>query len=361
MGIRQTFKDFKRPTRIWLLVSFVAGILLLVAFSLTDLGVDVKLGSWDPKPNWLKQFNAEWFHNHAYIPNILAAVTGFLIGVPVALVVLATFTVEREDKAALDRVNKMTLLAWAKFRDSALELCNDDRIYQGLKHLPGSVSNVHDKIFAEYQRWIASAQTYLEAESRFRGITDTEIVEFQSFLRDNAEIMDKRLTTCLERVGAQHILQIKWSTIRTNWNTLSQYVRLQRLERNLSWLEDTSDALITDDLSENQNPLMEFLRLHESWSDKSPVSMAAALSTVRRDADRPPDKLREKLMSGYTKAGTSELVGWEYKSEFGWEKVEGHQDATLTAHTALWGLKQAIENVEKSGWPGNATQPASAD
>jgi hypothetical protein len=81
MGVRQTFNNFQPSIRRLLIVSFVVGLLLLIGFSLTDVGVNVTLGSWDPKPNWLKQFNAEWFHSHAYIPNILAAITGFFIGV----------------------------------------------------------------------------------------------------------------------------------------------------------------------------------------------------------------------------------------------------------------------------------------
>jgi len=134
MGFWETFTDFKRSTRIWLIVSLVLGLLLLTGFTLTDLGVNVTLGTWDPKPQWLKQFNAEWFHSHAYIPNIYAAITGFLIGVRIALVVLATFTGEREDKAALDRVDKTTQLAWQKFRDTALAFATDERIYTRLKH-----------------------------------------------------------------------------------------------------------------------------------------------------------------------------------------------------------------------------------
>jgi hypothetical protein len=102
MGLKGTFKDFKTSTQVVLVVSFVLGVVLLVCFSLTDVGVNVTFGSVDPKPDWLRRYNAEWFHGHAYIPNILAAMTGFLIGAPVAAVVLATFTSEREDKAAAD-------------------------------------------------------------------------------------------------------------------------------------------------------------------------------------------------------------------------------------------------------------------
>ena len=82
--------------------------------------------------------------------------------------------------------------------------------------------------------------------------------------------------------------------------------------------------------------------------------MTAALSTVNRDAARPVDELRAKLMAGWPR-------NRELQSEFGWMKVTGHQQATLAAHTAIFSLKRVVDDVERSGWPGNATQPKSTD
>jgi hypothetical protein len=149
MGIRGTFNDFQRSTRVLLVVSFVVGLLLLVGFSLTDLGINLTLWGWDPKPTWLKRYDADWFHSHAYIPNIYAGLTGFLIGAPVALIVLATFTVQREETQVLKRVNAISIQAWNRFRDSVFELCSDQRL-SGLKVSADLVQKIHNDVFAEY-------------------------------------------------------------------------------------------------------------------------------------------------------------------------------------------------------------------
>jgi hypothetical protein len=48
-------------------------------------------------PNWITRYNGDWLRGHSYVPNILAGFTGFLVGVPVALVVLQTVIGKRED------------------------------------------------------------------------------------------------------------------------------------------------------------------------------------------------------------------------------------------------------------------------
>ena len=56
VGFRSTFRDFKRSTKIVLVLSFLLGMVLLIAFWLNDAGVNVTLGSFDPKPAWLKRY-----------------------------------------------------------------------------------------------------------------------------------------------------------------------------------------------------------------------------------------------------------------------------------------------------------------
>lgn len=51
MGVRETFSDFRRSTQALLIASVVMGVLLLIGFSLTDLGVNLTLWGWDPKPH----------------------------------------------------------------------------------------------------------------------------------------------------------------------------------------------------------------------------------------------------------------------------------------------------------------------
>ena len=302
-------------------------------------------------PDCLKRFNAEWFHSHAYIPNIYAAITGFLIGVPIALVVLATFTGEREDKAALDRVNKMTQLAWQKLRDSALAFATDERIYNGLEHQTQSIVTIHDAVFSEYQRRIASAQEYQKSTKGYRTVTDAEILDFQKYLREQELVFRERMDAARDFIGWQHDLQTQWSIIRTNWNTLSGYVPPATLGAQPALVDDQLDAHISDDLAENQHPLTQFMRLHDAVPSGSRVSsMGEAIAHIQQDIYRPVEELRAKLAAAWPRKA-------EFQNEFGWNKVEGYHTAASNAHSALWGFKRAVDDVEKSGWPGNATQP----
>lgn len=85
-GVVETFLGFGVATRVIFVLMFAVGLILCVSLWLTDLGIGFT------EPRWLTRFDAQWLHGHAYIPNILAGLTGFLVGVPVAAVVLATFT-----------------------------------------------------------------------------------------------------------------------------------------------------------------------------------------------------------------------------------------------------------------------------
>jgi hypothetical protein len=88
-SVVDTYLGFGVTTRTIFAVMFVVGVVLCVSLWLTDLGIGFT------RPHWVTRYNAEWLHSHAYIPNILASLTGFLVGVPVALVALETVIAKR--------------------------------------------------------------------------------------------------------------------------------------------------------------------------------------------------------------------------------------------------------------------------
>jgi hypothetical protein len=338
VGFWDTFKDFKRATRVVLVVSLLLGIAALAVGIILD----------ETKPKWLDGLS--------YVPNVWAGFTGFLIGAPFALIVLSTFTVQREERAALDRVNKLSALAWDKFTDSVDDLCSRERIFTGLGTQADSAKSMHDQIFEEYQRYIALAHEYLPHESRYRGATDDEITEFQQYLRKNHLAFRQSVHSVGLTIGSGYDLQLRWSIIRTNWNTLNQYVRLQRLERNLDWFEDKLDAELVNQLSHNEHPLTEFVRLHDRMHPVWSGSMWGAVEMVKEDRYRPKDELASKLLAGYT-GGGSAPVGTKYMSEFGYAKVDGYDKAAFAGQQSLRQLNYTISRIEKSGWPQSASAP----
>ncbi|WP_142254535.1 hypothetical protein [Mycobacterium colombiense] len=263
---------------------------------------------------------------------------------------------------ALDRINEMSLLAWNKFRDAVYALCTNDRIQIGLGRHARLASECHDRIYSEYERRINLAQTFDPATKKFRNVTNDEIAEFQTYLKEQAAILSQLMTDILLTVSSQFNLQIQWSIIRTNWTTLSGFVRLQRLEQNLAWLEDRLDAMLAEHVSIQSNPLTSFMKLHTDDESSSIASLSAALKMIQHDSNRTADELRAKLMAGYTNYGSSTLVGSGYLSEFGSKyygakKVAGYEAARKNAQEDLMQLKSVVDRVEKLRWPRKATEP----
>src|SRR4051812_36351925 len=83
-SIVQTFRGFSLTTRIAFGMMLAGGLIMGASLWLTDIGIGFT------QPQLLTHFDGEWLRRHAYIPNILAGFTGFLIGVPIAAVVLDT-------------------------------------------------------------------------------------------------------------------------------------------------------------------------------------------------------------------------------------------------------------------------------
>ncbi len=357
VGLWDTLRGFTWLTRIFLTASLVSGIALTAYLWVTDADIDVWVGSHDLKrPQSLLPYNHEWLNSHAYIPNVLAAATGFLIGAPFALIVLATFTVQREERAALERVNKLSVLAWDKFKDSVYDLCNDRR-QRGLDLDAYLVRFVHDQILSEYQKYISLAQTYRKDERTYRGTTDAEIAELQSFLTERSNLMQKQIYAGFETIGTQYWLQIKWSIIRTNWNTLNQYVRLQRLERSLAWFGDEPDAEFMNRLSDQKHPMTAFMELHELDHSTTSASMSAALAAAQKDARGPGENLKNKLLASTYPYGTDDPASHTYRDEFGYTSVKGHAQAAQDARLALQDLRRVVDDVEREGWPRKHTRP----
>nr|WP_090280579.1 hypothetical protein [Mycolicibacterium komanii]CRL76706.1 hypothetical protein CPGR_04576 [Mycolicibacterium komanii] len=349
MGVRKTFNDFKRLKRIGLLTSLVVGVLLLTALTLTDFGVNVTIGSWDPKPEWLRQFDAEWFNSHAYIPNILAAITGFLIGVPIALVVLATFTDEREERAKTSRVDRQSAVAWIQFRNAGVRFANIDRI-ASLIDTTERVQQAHDEAISILQHYRETmpdlANRLLEdpedRENRmdtFNSTVSTVISHSHKWLQLLEEVDSA--------MGSRRAVHAQWLMVLTHWATLDQYIRLQRLEIGQPLFEDDErTAYLRDFLSGNHpNPLAEFLDAQEDDTNATHDNMAAACHKFWRYAELSLPLF--ELRCGRT-AGKD--------IEFPHIPVKNYRNKATTAANALTSLRRHISMLEINDWPKNARE-----
>jgi hypothetical protein len=327
MGFRQTFGDFQPATRRLLVASLAVGLVLLLGFSLTDVGVNVTLGSWDPKPDWLKQFNAEWFHSHAYIPNIYAAITGFLIGAPVAVVVLATFTIQREEKAAADRVEAVSQIAWNQFRDAITDLCSRQRL-EALRVCANRIQGIHDQTWHGFNTDIAnqSAEEFQQTVAFAQQQSSAWSEGFQSFMRDVGTISD---------------LTLKWVAAVRDWNTLDQYVRLQRLERGLPWFHRELDTLLQQRMIADKHPMRPFFDLHDGYGKGGDMYTAF-------------DRVSTLGSMGYSQ---ETFVGvWQYTDQFPVTRVGGYVYTAESIAEQMGKLSAFVMQIDRNGWPAHAPE-----
>jgi uncharacterized protein YutE (UPF0331/DUF86 family) len=275
-GFVTTFGSFKLFTQTLIVVSFVVGIALLVVV-------------------WRIDLSSQWFHGHAYIPNICAALTGFLIGAPVALVILATFQAEREQNEILVRVNRLSQLAWDNFVSSAQRFCTPERM-KAVGTDAYAVDKLHKDAFHAVQSYVLAIRGGQPQNPN----AQDDAIEAINKSHPPFETAVSGITHVLRN---PETLSVEWSALVGAWNTLDQYVRLQRLERNLAWFDPEIDAELRKWLSRPQSPLGVFAELHgfginQKSTDNTMASAAMAVSVYTK-LDR--DALRRALQRNSSK------------------------------------------------------------
>jgi hypothetical protein len=229
-GFVETWRDFGRGTK--------ALFLTMLLFGVAVFGFGV----------YADFCHTEWLKSYSYLPNILAGFTGFLIGVPVALVGLSTITTQREEKAASDRVQGLTQIAWIQYRKAVLDLCGEDRI-SALEDGAKRIQKNHDET-------ISPIRHYYDVER-----TEEKAKKVLAFANQQIPVWGKAFDDLETAFGSSYGLALRWFAILRDWNTLDQFVRLQRLERGLPWFERELDSYLLTRMSEDEFPMADFFRV----------------------------------------------------------------------------------------------------
>lgn len=318
MGFVTTFRSFKGRTQALIALSFFIGVVLLVVM-------------------WEIDLRSQWLHNHAYIPNILAGFTGFLIGAPVALVILATFTVEREEQVALDRVNRISAHAWRDFRSAAYEFCSDTRIQCLEGYEVGAIESISREVQARFYKYpIRRAAQIPTDEDREKLIADVQ---------QKLPTWELAISQVNKSIPRYEVLQVEWSDIRSKWAILDQYVRLQRLERGLRWFGNDTNAALREYMSAQLNPIRNFTIMHDrDYSEgSSHRNVELALDSARRYLILGTDDLSNRLGSSMT--------------DFPHQQVVGYAAVAQRCAESLRQLREFVEQVDAAGWPESETNP----
>ncbi|OBF25452.1 hypothetical protein A5725_00010 [Mycobacterium kubicae] len=272
--------------------------------------------------------HTEWLKSYSYLPNVLAGFTGFLIGVPVALVGLSTITGLREEKAASDRVQELTRLAWKQFRDGVNDFCSESRI-DTMQSIAQSVQKHHDETFECFENY-----------RNLAGKPTQDYQNLQTSIKNQIKPWQEPFAQMMRAVGTRQDLGMNWYAVLRDWNTVDQYVRLQRLERGLPWFNRITDSLLQQRMNPETHPMQPFFDKHEGPSSETnetrPHSMWGAFKSLYRFVDVPEEAFDKQmaLNSGY----------------FPDRPVDGYGEAIYKTAMNMRQIRMAVERIDRDDW-----------
>lgn len=275
-----------------------------------------------------------WRTEAGFFTNIWASFTGFLIGVPFALVGLATVTSQREETATRDRVQDISIVAWEQFRDAVYELCSEDR-HDAIGEYSNRVQIIHDQIIVGVKNFIANLD-----DTR----SNADAKDLIKFLEYEYQLWAAEFMKISEKVGNSIELQWKWIGVVRDWNTLDQYVRLQRLEQTLPQMPREYANQLQQRMNIDIHPMRAFFIAHEGpnpeqnlWSNSS---MFAALHFTQHLIDEVSDF--DSL--GKAMTGREEM--------FPMKPITGYLEAVEESQYVLRNILYTVEALDREvEWP----------
>ncbi len=289
----------------------------------------------------------DWWHKLGYGLNIFASATGFLIGVPIALVFLETIKSNAAQQAQIDQVNRISEAAWSEFSKAIDELCSDERV--GAVNRTNNASSATDQVQAEHDIIIERLEASRAAIRSNPNKAMDEIADLKTFLATHATTFEDKRKAVDKQFGTRHTLRPKWNYVLSSWRVLDEHVRVRRLEFELAPMSQESYTNILDKLSsDDDNNLFEFLHVHSggaksAFREGGITSMTDLAALIDISLEMPADQLANILTKHY-----NEWIGSSLKHY--WTNAFG-------AYLFLTSLKMSVESVATRGWPGNATKP----
>ncbi len=259
----RSFRGFGTATQAVFVLMFVGGVILCVSLWLTDLGIGFT------EPHWLTRFNAEWLRSHSYIPNILAGLTGFLIGVPVALIVLETIRSDYAQKQQIDAVNRITSVAWRDFSDAIKVLCSNQRIKAAEN--TKDHSSPTDQVQAECKLIFETLEATRDLIREDRTSADIEIPKLRTFLVEHNEKLKIKYDAVTKQFGSEDEFRREWSYAVALWEVIDTHVRLRRIEFDLPKMNTKTYVRIRDYMTSPDNAVNDFFNVHSRTTQGSKI------------------------------------------------------------------------------------------
>lgn len=319
LGVVKTYLGFGKPTRVVFALMFGVGVVMCVSLWLTDVGIGFT------EPRVLTRFNAAWLHSHAYIPNILAGLTGFLIGVPVALIVLETIKSDYARNEQINAVNRITRVAWRDFSAAVAVVCSDARI-KTVEQTDDDFS-LTGQVQAECTLIIESLEACRDAIRKDRTTTITEVTKVKKFIAIHTQALQKMYDAVTKGFGTDYEFERQWSHAVALWEVIDTHIRLRRMEFDLEKMDTNTYIRLRRDMTSPKNGVSEFLDVHSRLSEggnrvKSVRDLLIMLDVLLKLPDEQLAKILDKAWSEYFGSGLQ-----NYRSE-------AHAAATLCSTTS---------------------------
>lgn len=335
MGFWKTYWGFTPFVRVCLAVSLVLGVSLLVLCLWGD----------STHPPW---FWPSWWHRLGYGLNIFASFTAFLIGVPIALVVLDTIKSDAAQKQQIESVNRISKVAWSDFSKAVHDLCTDERI--NATKMADDKSSATDQVQAEHDlilEKIEACRNAIRAVPKQNPSRIAHAADLKSFLAIHATTFEQRRKAVDEQCGSEYTLRPKWNYTLSLWQVLDTHVRLRRMEFELEPMAQDSYRNILDKMTSTRNDMFGFLEAHNGKSSHE-EGFTSMLSL-------------QSIMESFLSLSEQQIIVIldEHYSEHIGIGLDTYWMRAWQASTFLSLLRISVNAVTKSGWPGKATKPKS--
>jgi hypothetical protein len=325
VGLWKTYRGFSGFWQWCLALSFVMG-----------LGA-ASVGLWGEFTQ--ASFMPSWWSRMPYGVNLASSLTAFMVGVPVASVVLETMTSNRVEKAQKESVNRISVVAWSNFTKAIHDLCSDERI--GALMSTDEIPNLVKPVQEEHDLIMETLQQCRNTVGRNPNSAPTEIANLRTFLAQHVSILESRWEAVNNKFGREYQIRPKWNYILSMWQVLDTHVRLRRMEFQLDPMNDDSYTHILDSLMADKNPIFEFLSLHSGFGsqDGAVSSMMGLRSLMDAVLSFSDERLLWFVNNYSSRVGTS---------------LKTYDTDAFSAGVFLWGLKIRVDWVTTSGWPAKA-------
>ncbi|RDH78859.1 hypothetical protein DVS77_09640 [Mycolicibacterium moriokaense] len=207
-----------------------------------------------------------------------------------------------------------------------------------METIANAIQGYHDealKAFEDYESRENSADDPIAQMKVFS--------ELQSSIHRQIKGLKEQFKQMMQEVGEPELLGRSWVGILRDWNTLDQYVRLQRLERDLQplWFNRDLDEYLQQRLNLDTHPMSPFFAKHYGTATDTVGSLR--VESMRQVLDSLSDFAKVPL----DQFPTRKVLSTKY---FPNQPFEGYIEAVRVAAANMRDMLITVQQIESDEW-----------